>query len=89
MFLFFFCRCFVPECENKSNGTYKQPWLEAAIPPASNQNGKYVPSQCLRYDPKNISQFLCIKSDFTKETITCDTWLFEDDEWTIVGEVKS
>ncbi|KAK6636773.1 hypothetical protein RUM43_010436 [Polyplax serrata] len=81
-------RCLVPECEDEGATKFSEPWLEAAIPPASNATARYIPDQCLRYKPRNISRFQCVESDFETETMTCDSWVFEDDEWTIVGEWK-
>ena len=82
-------RCLIPECENETSAKYLEPWLEAAIPPNFNTAAEddYVPSQCLKYEPKNISRFQCVKSDFKETTVLCDSWVYEDDEWTIVGEV--
>ncbi|EEB11356.1 organic cation transporter, putative [Pediculus humanus corporis] len=81
-------RCLIPECENETSAKYLEPWLEAAIPPNFNTAAEddYVPSQCLKYEPKNISRFQCVKSDFKETTVLCDSWVYEDDEWTIVGE---
>ncbi|XP_049783521.1 organic cation transporter protein isoform X2 [Schistocerca cancellata] len=71
-------RCWIPECDNITNPVYDASWVSTAVPP-----GK----ECIRYAPydNNTSDGTC-PSNFSKKEISCDHFVFKDDEWTIVNE---
>lgn len=67
---------------------YEVPWLENAIPPAAD-GGVYQPSQCSHYSPlANLTKGLCRAEQFESNIVSCDRWVFKDNERTIVGEVR-
>uniref|UniRef100_A0A182WEZ8 Major facilitator superfamily (MFS) profile domain-containing protein n=1 Tax=Anopheles minimus TaxID=112268 RepID=A0A182WEZ8_9DIPT len=79
-------RCYIPECENRSDAVYRTDWLQAAVPFERNQ-----PAGCERYEPLvNItSDYLqCQASDFNNSVITrCFDFVYEDKAaTTIVNE---
>uniref|UniRef100_A0A4Y0BUF4 MFS domain-containing protein n=1 Tax=Anopheles funestus TaxID=62324 RepID=A0A4Y0BUF4_ANOFN len=79
-------RCYIPECENRSDAVYRTEWLQAAVPFDRNQ-----PAECVRYEPLvNItSDYLqCRASDFNSSAITrCFDFVYEDKAaTTIVNE---
>lgn len=83
-------RCFVPGCDD-ANRTYAAPWLPEAIPPSElDQNtwsSTYTPDQCLMYAPQsNFTGTSCPLDNFSENKVKCDSWIYEDDENTIVGE---
>uniref|UniRef100_A0A182PKB6 Major facilitator superfamily (MFS) profile domain-containing protein n=1 Tax=Anopheles epiroticus TaxID=199890 RepID=A0A182PKB6_9DIPT len=79
-------RCYIPECENRSDAAYLTEWLPAAVPFDRNQ-----PAGCERYEAfVNItSDYLqCQASDFNHSAITrCFDFVYEDKAaTTIVNE---
>ena len=83
------CRCLVPGCDDPSNASYFSPLLAEAIPPADHDDAQhYRPHQCQMYIPhNNATNLSCPLGHFSRHTVTCDAWVYEDNEHTIVGEV--
>lgn len=73
-------RCLVPECEEASNATLNPPWVHYSAP---YKNGKLA--TCTRYVVTNSSE-TCSKQSFSNETQSCDVWVFDPDENTILKE---
>jgi hypothetical protein len=84
-----FCRCLVPGCDDPANASYFSPFLLEAIPPADHDEAQhYRPHQCQMYMPySNATNLSCPLGHFSRHTVTCDAWVYEDNEHTIVGEV--
>ena len=83
------CRCLVPGCDDPTNPSYLAPLLAEAIPPADHEGSQpYKPHQCQMYIAySNATNLTCPLGHFSRNTITCDAWVYEDNEHTIVGEV--
>uniref|UniRef100_A0A182JXE2 Major facilitator superfamily (MFS) profile domain-containing protein n=1 Tax=Anopheles christyi TaxID=43041 RepID=A0A182JXE2_9DIPT len=79
-------RCYIPECEKRSDVAYLTEWLPAAVPFERNQ-----PTGCERYEPfVNITSdyIQCHASDFNHSAIMrCYDFVYEDKAaTTIVNE---
>uniref|UniRef100_A0A182Q0W8 Major facilitator superfamily (MFS) profile domain-containing protein n=1 Tax=Anopheles farauti TaxID=69004 RepID=A0A182Q0W8_9DIPT len=81
-------RCYIPECETRSDALYQADWLSAAVPFDRNQ-----PVRCERYQPfVNITDsdyyLQCQAPDFNRSAITrCFDFVYEDNAaTTIVNE---
>jgi hypothetical protein len=87
-------RCLVPGCDNERNPRYFAPWVPEAVPPAEQDKEfgasiEYKPDQCHMYTPdRNVTNMTCPLGHFSGDTVKCDAWIYEDNEHTIVGEVR-
>jgi len=83
------CRCLVPGCDDPTNASYFSPFLPEAIPPADHDDAQnYRPHQCQMYMSYiNATNLACSMGHFSRHTVACDAWVYEDNEHTIVGEV--
>ncbi|GFG40420.1 hypothetical protein Cfor_01589 [Coptotermes formosanus] len=81
-------RCLVPGCDDPTNPSYLAPLLAEAIPSADHEGSQpYKPHQCQMYIPyNNATNMSCPLGHFSRNTVTCDAWVYEDSEHTIVGE---
>lgn len=79
------CRCEVPGCDNGPNSVYHPEWLNNTVP---FKHG--IPTQCGRFQPisnASLDNLLCDADDFDqKNIIECGSFIFEDDEVTIVND---
>ncbi|KAJ6648230.1 Solute carrier family 22 member 5, partial [Pseudolycoriella hygida] len=74
-------RCFVPECEDITNTTFKPIWLQDALPLT---NGK--PTTCSRYATNQFST-ACEPSTFNHSSAQgCDQFVYATDEKSILSE---
>jgi hypothetical protein len=85
------CRCLVPGCDDPTDPIYVTPFLAEAIPPADGEETQpYKPHQCEMYIPhSNATNLSCPLGYFSRNTVMCDAWVYEENEHTIVGEVCS
>lgn len=90
----FFIRCFVPQCEELESTKYDRNWLQLAMP-GSIANGKFIPEGCYQYDYRGnvtsaelVKNSTCNTDSFGIMRERCNTWIFADDEATIVNEVR-
>ncbi|XP_069690686.1 organic cation transporter protein [Periplaneta americana] len=84
-------RCHVPGCDDEENASYSAPWLPEVIPPSEQENSAwsntYTPDQCFMYTPEsNFTDNSCALGHFSNDKVKCDSWIYEDNERTIVGE---
>lgn len=81
-----FHRCLIPECENAKTTEYLPTWLLSAVP---YDGDPPEPAWCERYVVRPHNNTLICSPDIflTNLTLTCDQWVFENDEKTIVNEV--
>lgn len=89
---FFISRCFVSECDNSKNPVFDEPWVQHAVP-GSTVAGIFEPEKCLKFalDNANISSSLqneCPAEWFSEQQISCDKWVFDPKERTIVNDWK-
>lgn len=90
-----FTRCLVPECDNPNQLQYNEDWIQHAIPGKTDSNMLFKPEQCTKYLYKNEtthqeyfkSNDTCDTYYFSDDTTTCNEWVFEDGDRTIVQEV--
>lgn len=79
-------RCVVPECDKiiDSNIEFNPKWLKYAVPFKED-----LPVQCDRYTLNNSREFECRNGSFlTHNTKRCDEFVYENNEKTILNEVK-
>lgn len=83
-------RCFVPGCDDAADPVYDNNWVHVAVPGKFNGEGVFSPEFCEKfssnYDPGNASN--CSSIEFGAERNTCDRWVFDKHEKTIVEEVR-
>lgn len=77
-------RCMVSECENDgSESTFLPDWINMTTPYDKNTN---LPEKCERFSSSNES---CSIGSFDRtSSVKCDTFVYEDDEVTILNEVR-
>lgn len=81
-------RCAVPECDQlttaDSTVEYNPLWLRYAVPYDDD-----LPEQCIRYSSNNSSDHECTAESFdSSKTERCHEFIFENDEKTILNEVR-
>lgn len=75
-------RCLVTECEDPANTTLHPLWLSNAVPYTND-----VPTTCSRYTVQNATDS-CSTTVFTEEIESCDAWVYDPEEHTILNEVS-
>lgn len=84
-------RCFVPECDDNLNPNYEEPWLVHALPSSTKKgSGMFVPEQCERFETNQTNIWSgdkCPGEWFSDNRLTCDRWVFDNYERTIVNDV--
>lgn len=87
-------RCIVDECESLDNAKYDQNWVKDIVPgKISESTGRFVPDHCKKYKFDNSTQALnqteiCEPHRFSHEKVSCNRWIFEEGERTIVNDVR-
>ncbi|XP_017768025.1 PREDICTED: organic cation transporter protein [Nicrophorus vespilloides] len=76
-------RCQIPDCENKVNPKYEEPWLQIAIPNMYKTNTSYKAAMCTRF--KHVGNGCEVENFQTDTEERCQDLVF-DDERTIVQE---
>lgn len=85
-------RCFVPECDDPVKPKYDQPWVHSTMPGTVDSNGLFTPEQCIRYEIPHGSNdgvnqtYECGREIPNKRQVTCDRWVYDEYEKTIVEE---
>ncbi|XP_015509581.2 uncharacterized protein LOC107216806 [Neodiprion lecontei] len=89
-------RCYIEGCDDRSTPDYSAAWVNQTIPDLEYEtetaNAVYVPSQCSMYLMQNstVGQFdvndTCPFNFSTDTIIQCNEWIFDPEDWTIVGE---
>uniref|UniRef100_A0A1B6D578 Major facilitator superfamily (MFS) profile domain-containing protein n=1 Tax=Clastoptera arizonana TaxID=38151 RepID=A0A1B6D578_9HEMI len=76
-------RCYVPECENKTEPlTFEPTWLPIAVPYTNNQK-----SSCERFKPVAENNSTCLAPNFMRNvTEKCEDYVFEDSSNSIVTD---
>ncbi|XP_062559471.1 solute carrier family 22 member 4 [Armigeres subalbatus] len=78
-------RCEVPGCDNGPTAAFYPEWLNNTVPIV---NG--IPAQCERFRPitnASADNLLCDADEFDRRTIIqCDSFIYENDEVTIVND---
>ncbi|XP_070504611.1 solute carrier family 22 member 4-like [Chironomus tepperi] len=81
-------RCFVDQCEEFGSAKYDQDWLQNAVP-GSISNGKFVPDTCYKYnfnDTGLTGNNTCVAELFGQQIIKCDSWIFDENEVTMIND---
>lgn len=89
----------MPECDDPVNPTYDLPWVHHSLPGTIDTDGIFTPEQCLRYisvkqnntllPPQvNGANDTCPAEWFTKDEESCNSFVFDNYEKTIVQEVR-
>lgn len=79
----------MPECDNVENPVFDEPWVHHAVP-GSTVSGIFNPEKCLRFASEinaNISSPECPAEWFSERQISCNQWVFDPKERTIVNDV--
>nr|CAI5853444.1 unnamed protein product [Callosobruchus analis] len=83
-------RCYIPECEKSPwDASYNPDWLQEFVPFQDKS-----PSRCLRYGSANttisrLESSTCSKESVVKNvTVTCDEFVYQKKEITIVHDVS-
>lgn len=89
--VFYYKRCFVPECDDPAHPVYNEPWVSAVVPGKTDSTGLFTPEQCLQFDIPdtgggNSSSYVCGRDLPYKKEIRCNQWVFDNYEKTIVEE---
>ncbi|EAA00192.3 AGAP012383-PA, partial [Anopheles gambiae str. PEST] len=93
-------RCYIPECENRTDAAYLTEWLPAAVPYQRNQpagceryeafvniTGDYLQCQASDFNHSAITRCFDFVDDFnTSAIIPCDAFVFQTEESTIVRD---
>jgi hypothetical protein len=80
----------VDQCEQFESAKYNQDWLQYAVP-GSISNGQFVPEACYKYvfnDTGLIGNNTCIADLFSKQKQKCDSWIFDENEVTMINDVS-
>lgn len=84
-----FTSCLVPECDNLEKPVFDEPWVHHAVP-GSTVGGIFNPEQCLKFASEinvNASSPECPAEWFSDRQISCNQWVFDPKERTIVNDV--
>lgn len=88
-------RCIVEECESLDNAKYDQKWVKDVLPGKISENSdRFIPEHCMRHkfdnttNLTNRSNGLCEAHWFDHEKISCNKWVFEEGERTIINDVR-
>uniref|UniRef100_A0A6E8W805 MFS domain-containing protein n=1 Tax=Anopheles coluzzii TaxID=1518534 RepID=A0A6E8W805_ANOCL len=93
-------RCYIPECENRTDAAYLTEWLPAAVPYQRNQpagceryeafvniTGDYLQCQASDFNHSAITRCFDFVDDFnTSAMIPCDAFVFQTEESTILRD---
>ncbi|KAJ6645244.1 Solute carrier family 22 member 8, partial [Pseudolycoriella hygida] len=84
-------RCRVPECDN-FEPTFDEAWVHYAVP-GSTVNGIFQPEQCLKFAIETAANLTsppneCPAEWFGDQRVSCDEWVFDPKERTIVNDWK-
>lgn len=88
--MFFLNRCLVPECDDQHNPNYDEPWVIHAVPSSTKGFSTFMPEQCERFESNRTMSWTgkeCPAGAFSKRRLTCDRWVFDNYERTIVNDV--
>lgn len=83
-------RCHVPDCDDPVDPVYENDWVHYAVPGKTDSSGVFTPEQCQYFASRtqsNISN-ICALDNFSDEVKTCDRWVYDKFEKTIVEEVS-
>jgi hypothetical protein len=87
-------RCFVNECDSLADSKYDEEWVKDVLPGSISESyGHFVPETCKKYvynnslsgDSGNQS---CAAHFFEHKEETCNKWVFDKGERTIVNDVS-
>lgn len=82
----------MPECETLQNAAYDEGWVKNILPGSISESSRdFKPEICSRF-VKVINQTdagSCSSLWFGDEQEQCDEWVFDDDERTIVNDVRT
>ncbi|CAG9805518.1 unnamed protein product [Chironomus riparius] len=84
-------RCYIDQCEQFESATYDQDWLQYAVP-GSISSGKFVPEGCFKYSYNDIAitgNNTCQANLFSQQIIKCDSWIFDENEVTMINDWPS
>lgn len=79
----------MPGCDDANNPKYDEPWVSAVVPGSTESTGLFTPEQCNRYELPNEhgnSTYVCGREIADKKQITCNRWVFDQYERTIVED---
>lgn len=79
----------MPGFDDANNPKYNEPCVNVVVPGTTDSNGLFTPEQCKRYEIPNElynSTSFCEHDIPNKQNITCNRWVFDQYEKTIVEE---
>jgi hypothetical protein len=84
----------VSQCESLEDAKYDADWVSNALPGSlSASSGKFTPDVCLKFianDDRNdtLHNQSCPREWFSAKHERCDEWVFDENERTIVNDVR-
>lgn len=82
----------MPGCDDETNPEYDSHWVTGAVPGKFDSNGNFNPEHCKMfessYDDDEVVANCSSLSFLTNQTVTCDRWVYDKHEKTIVEEVS-
>ena len=83
-------------CDDPIAPKYDEPWVLHAVPGTIKGRDTFVPNQCDLYElaqPNNDSVHIgssneCPAEWFSTKIATCESWVFDENERTIVNDVS-
>lgn len=82
----------MPDCDDSANPKFGEPWVLHAVPGTNKGSATvFVPEQCEQFEVNRtvlwIPDDTCPAEWFSEKRVTCDRWVFEKGEKTIVNDV--